>query len=349
MDFIVELPPSQGHTVIWTVIDLFSKQAHFLPCKSLPSAHRLARLFVHHIYRLHGVPKRIISDRGVQFTARFWRNFLRCIGSAQGLSSAYHPSTNGAAERANAMVERYLRAYVSYLQNDWCELLPFAEAAYNNAPHRSTGFTPFRIVSGQEFPAIPDLDIKQTAVTTPSEWADRIQTTWPHVKKALEQASVEYKRHADKRRVQGPPLRVGDKVYLATKYLRLQLPSKKLGPKYIGPFPIRKVINPVTVELELPPRLGKVHPVFHASLLKPAIGIREPHTWPGPVAGEQYEIRDIMDSRYSKGTLKYLVRWRGYPDSEASWVRCNDVLAPRLIRRFHKTYPHKPGGPVHNV
>lgn len=158
MDFIVELPNSRGHTMIWTVIDLFSKQAHFIPCKGLPSAQHLACLFVHHIYQLHGVPKCIISDRGVQFTVKFWRNFLCYIGSAQGLSSAFHPSTNGAVEWTNTMVECYLRAYVSYQQDNWCELLPFAETAYNNSVHRSTGFTPFKIVTGKDFPAIPELD-----------------------------------------------------------------------------------------------------------------------------------------------------------------------------------------------
>lgn len=71
-DFVVELPESNANMVIWTVIDLFSKQVHFIPCSGLPSAQRLAKLFIQHIYCLHGVPHRIISDRGVQFTARFW-------------------------------------------------------------------------------------------------------------------------------------------------------------------------------------------------------------------------------------------------------------------------------------
>ncbi|KAM3833240.1 uncharacterized protein M6D78_011098 [Vipera latastei] len=76
-----------------------------------------------HVYRLHGVPRRIISDRGVQFTAQFWREFLRHIGSTQGLSSGYHPSTNGAAERVNATVERLLRSG-SLVGGAACQALP---------------------------------------------------------------------------------------------------------------------------------------------------------------------------------------------------------------------------------
>lgn len=76
MDFIVELLKSKGYIVIWTVIDLFSKQAHFVLCKGLPSARHLTKLFVQHIYCLYGVLKQIISDRGPQFTAQFWKLFL---------------------------------------------------------------------------------------------------------------------------------------------------------------------------------------------------------------------------------------------------------------------------------
>lgn len=95
MDFIVDLLESNGNTVIWTVIDRFSKQVHFVPCSGLPSARRLSKMFIQHIYRLHRDPHWIISDRGVQFTAHFWCNFVALIGSSQGLSSAFHPSTNG--------------------------------------------------------------------------------------------------------------------------------------------------------------------------------------------------------------------------------------------------------------
>lgn len=267
MDFMVDLLDSQRNTVIWTVIDLFSKQAHFIPCKGLPSARKLVKLFVHHVYRLHGVPRRIISDRGVQFTARFWKGFLQTIGSTQGLSSAFHPSMNGAVERANAMVEHYLRCYVSYQQTDWAQLLPFAEVAYNNTVHSSTGVTPFQVTTGRDFPAIPELTVPSGVVLTPNEWADKIRTIWPQIKEVLEKAANKYKQQADKKRTPLKPLAVGDLVYLSTKYIKLRIPNQKLGPKYLGPFPIAKVMNPVTVKLTLPPLLGKIHTVFHSSLL----------------------------------------------------------------------------------
>ncbi|KAK9395697.1 hypothetical protein NXF25_019058 [Crotalus adamanteus] len=299
MDFIVDLPASHGNTVIWTVIDLFSKQAHFIPCKRLPSARWLAKLFITHIYRLHGVPRRIISDRGVQFTTRFWRDFIMSIGSSQGLSSAFHPSTNGAAECANAMVERYLRSYINYQQTNWADLLPFAEVAYNNTIHSSTGFTAFWVVHGIEFVPIPECPQGDPRSQQPHNWVLQIKSVWKSVKKALQKAEQSSKRQADKKRSPRKPFQVGKEVYLSTKYLKLRRPCKKLGPKYMGPFRIERVINPVTVRLELPHSLGKVYPVFHSGLLKPVMksSFRQIQQPPGPVGGGHYQIKKILDSQ----------------------------------------------------
>lgn len=141
--------------------------------------------------------------------------------------------------------------------------------AYNNVVHHSTGLNPFQVVMGKEFPTIPELDVQDPDPGTPTEWADKIREIWPQVKLALQKAADEYKQQADKKRADPKPFQVGDRVYLSTKYLKLRTPSRKLGPKYVGPFTVTKVINPVPVALKLPPLLGKVHPVFHSILLKP--------------------------------------------------------------------------------
>lgn len=124
-------------------------------------------------------------------------------------------------------------------------------------------------------------------------------------------------------------------VYLSTKYLLLKVPCKKLGSKFMGPFPIVRVINPVTVELKLSRLLGRVHPVFHSSLLKPVEGSS---LWPvirlpGPIMGNHYEIDKVLDSQLHQGQLQYLVRWKGYPSTDASWVGEKDMKAPRLPLR----------------
>lgn len=143
MDFIIELPKSLGNTVIWVTTDLFSKQINFVACPKILSVRTLAKLFVQQIYCLHGDPERIISDRGVLFTSSFWQEFLKLVGSSQGLSSLHHLQTNGACEHTNGILEQYLRCYISYQQDNLADLLPFVEVVYNNSIHSSTRFAPF--------------------------------------------------------------------------------------------------------------------------------------------------------------------------------------------------------------
>lgn len=100
MDLRAELPENSGNSVIWVMTDIFSKQVHIIPCLKIPSARTLAKLFIEHIYRLHGVPECIISDRRVQFTSQFWQEFLKVLGTKQGLSSSHYAQTNVACEWA---------------------------------------------------------------------------------------------------------------------------------------------------------------------------------------------------------------------------------------------------------
>lgn len=158
--------------------------------------------------------------------------------------------------------------------------------------------------------------------------------------------ALKNKAQADKKRAPHKPFQVGCRVYLSTKYLRLKVPCKKLDPKYLGPFPIIRVINPVTLELKLSWLLGRVHPVFHSSLLKPLeeSNIQPLLQPPGSVVGDHYVIDQVLDSQLHRGKLQYLVRWKGYPTTDASWVVDKDMGATRLLRRFHQRYPHKLGG-----
>lgn len=102
-----------------------------MACPQILSAHSLAKMFVEHIYHLHGAPECIISDQSIQFSPSFWQEFLKLLGTSQGLISSHHPQTNGSCERNNDVLEQYLCCYVKYQQDNWAELLPFAEVAYN--------------------------------------------------------------------------------------------------------------------------------------------------------------------------------------------------------------------------
>lgn len=222
---------------------------------------------------------------------------------------------------------------------------------YNNAVHSSTGFTPFKVATGLEFMSMPEDPQEPPSLAALANWVDSFQSIWGNLKQALDKTTESQKKQTDKRRAPQGAFHVGDRMYLSTKYLNLRLPCKKLGPKYIGLFPIVKVINPVTVGLKLPRILGKVHPVFHCKLLNPVYGSRMrpvEREALGPImvgGNEHYEIKQILDFRIHKGRLQYLVQWRGYPISETRWTKAHHVKADHLVTKFHTKYPQKPRPP----
>lgn len=116
---------------------------HLIPCHSTLTAHGLAKLFVVHVFRLHGLPQTITSDRGTHFVNRFWKRLCARLGISAKLCTAYHPETDGQTERLNAVMEQYLQMYVSYQQDDWVEWLPLAEFCVHNSTSDTTQASPF--------------------------------------------------------------------------------------------------------------------------------------------------------------------------------------------------------------
>ncbi len=143
MDFITDLPISAGHDSILVVVDRLSKMAHFIPCSKDVTSEQTASLVFQHVVHLHGLPDNIVSDQGPQFAARFWSHLFQQLGTSISLSSTIHPQTDGQSEQVNQVLEQYLRCTINYNQDNWVDLLPSAEFAYNNATHTSTRTSPF--------------------------------------------------------------------------------------------------------------------------------------------------------------------------------------------------------------
>jgi len=106
MDFVMGLPRSKDHDAIWVVVDRLTKQQHRVPCSTTVDAHDLADLFLQHVFRLHGLPRTITSDRGPQFAGAFWHRLCARLGIEPRLSTAFHPQTDGQTERMNAVMEQ---------------------------------------------------------------------------------------------------------------------------------------------------------------------------------------------------------------------------------------------------
>ena len=143
-NFIVKLPLAQGYDAILVVCDRLTKMAHFIPTTEKTSAVGLARLFRDNVWKLHGLPESIISDRGAQFAAGIMKELNERLGIRTKLSTVYHPQTDGQTKRINQELEQYLRMFVDHRQEQWPEWLGTAEFAYNNKKHTATQISPFK-------------------------------------------------------------------------------------------------------------------------------------------------------------------------------------------------------------
>jgi transposase InsO family protein len=133
MDFIVGLPRTQsGYDSIWVIVDRLTKVAHFILVKATYSGLQLAELYMSRIVCLHGVPKKIVSDRGTQFTSKFWKRLHETLDTQLCFSSAYHPQTSGQTKSVNQILEDILRACALQYGRSWDKSLPYAELSYNN-------------------------------------------------------------------------------------------------------------------------------------------------------------------------------------------------------------------------
>ncbi len=272
LDFVTGLPPSAGNTVVLTLVDRFSKAAHFIPLPKLPSAKESTQLMVDHVFKIHGLPTDVVSDRGPQFISQFWGEFCRLIGASSSLSSGFHPQTNGQAERTNQILGRMLRSLTSQSPASWCDQLSWAEYAYNSLPSTATGLSPFHACLGYQPPLFTSQET-ESSVPSVQAFIQRCRRTWRRVRSALCRSRARTRRAANRHRVKAPRYVCGQKVWLSTQNLPLQVSSRKLMPRFIGPFSIVKVLSPVVVKLRLSNQLRRVHPVFHVSCIKPVIRI----------------------------------------------------------------------------
>lgn len=163
LDFITGLPPSSGNTAIPSAhVDHFSKATHFVALLKLPTALETARLLTAQVFRLHGIPEDVVSDRGPQFTFLVWREFCSTLGAKVSLSSGFHLQSNGQSEQANQELEAALRCVASHNQLTWSEQLLWIEYVYNSHTSTATGKSPFEASLGYQPPLLPAIEGEHT-------------------------------------------------------------------------------------------------------------------------------------------------------------------------------------------
>ena len=154
MDFIEGLPKVHDKSVVLTVVDRFSKYAHFIALSHPYTAASVARAFFDGIVRLHGFPSSIVSDRDPVFTSNLWRDLFKCAGVKQRLSTAFHPQTDGQSEVVNKVIAMYLRCAIGDRPRSWVDWLSWAEYCYNTSYHTTLRASPFEVVYGRPPPPL---------------------------------------------------------------------------------------------------------------------------------------------------------------------------------------------------
>ncbi|OJT06055.1 Transposon Tf2-12 polyprotein [Trametes pubescens] len=352
MDFIAKLPVSHGYDSIWVVCDRLTRYAHFIPCNEPMDAPGLAWLFLDRIFRLHGLPSSIISDRGSTFVSKFWTELTALLQVDLKHSTSYHPQTDGLTERTNQTLETYLRAYVFYQQDDWADYLPLAEFAFNNHASDSTKQAPFFANYGFHPAFDPQLS-DHSPIPAAADIASRLARLHNELRAQLTSAQERQSRYYNKRVMDSPAYKPDQLVWLLRRHIKTTRPSDKLDHRRLGPFPIDRAISDSAYKLRLPPYLSRLHPVFHVSLLEPYPDLSQfhPHATPAPfdvaLDTPSPSIHSILDSRKLGQRYEYLVRWAELSPDEDSWVPLSDLptTTNEMIERFHRRHPRTPHPP----
>ena len=338
MDFIVKLPLSKEpltNTVydsVWVVVDKLTKYAYFIPFKEKGTAEHMAYAFLRTVASQHGLPKQLITDRDKLFTSKFWTNLMERIGVKLKLSTAFHPQTDGQTERVNQILEQYLRCYLNYDQDNWVEWLPVAQWAYNNSTIEGTSTSPFYNNYGYN-PTLHE-GIDKPGPVQAAKTASKLRELHEELRKELIFLNERMAHYANKKRLKGPTLQEGDKVYLLRRNITTKRPSDKLDWKKLGPFKIETKLSDNSFKLQLPAKM-QIHPIFHVSLLEPAPKEAKLATDVEVEPSQQYEVEDILGHKEEDGANFYLIKWKGYDESENSWEPETHLQgAQRKLREF---------------
>jgi hypothetical protein len=309
MDFITDLPPSNGFDSILVIVDHgLTKGVILSPCKKTISSEQTGHLIFEHLLARFGRPNKIISDRDPRFMAESFQAGLNLMGIKSAPSTAFHPQTDSATERVNQEIEAYLSIFCSVNPDTWSSNLPLVEFTHNSRNHADRQHSPFELLYGYQPPALPTAfgDTNLPAVE------QRMKLLLHARNEALAAHELARARMKARFPLSFRTFQKGEKVWLKAKNLKLPYLSNKMSPKRTGPFKISEVLSPVTYRLLLPEG-WRIHDVFHSSLLSPFTeteihGPSYPTPTPDFVDGEEeYEVEGILKHKIKKGRTHFLI------------------------------------------
>ncbi|MCO5602676.1 hypothetical protein L7F22_056812 [Adiantum nelumboides] len=303
-----DLPRTQsGQDGIWTIIDRLSKQAHFIPVKKTVKPDHLARLFVAQIFRLHGMPETIVSDRDPKFTSLFWKAIWENIGTRLQFSSSFHPQVDGQSEIANSMVLDLLKSYISNQKTQWKRYLPLVEFAYNNTIHSSTGKAPFEIVEGAM--KVPPFLSTKDKIFEADEYTRDLDTAFAKVRETLQKSQERQKKAADRHR-RDLKLKENDWVLLRFEKARLR---KKKGKERLFP---KLSDEPDDGDPDEQPKVEENEEIL---VLEQILAHKDTKT-------------------KGKVRRRFLVKFKNYPALDAKWMEEEDLADTQIVILYLESF-----------
>jgi hypothetical protein len=227
MDFIEQLPDSEGFTTILVVVDRFTKQALFIPTHNTITSAQLAELFIIHVFFKHGVLSHVTSDQGSEFVSCFFHSLGKALNMKLHFTLGYHPEGDRQTEHVNQTLEQYLWIYCNFQQDNWHTLLPIAEFCYNNTPTSTTGVSPFFANKGYN-PAFTVHSKYELASLKAQELVTDLRELYSKLQINIQESQKQYQQSVDKNRIPPSEFKVGDKAFVKAKFFQTTQPSKKL-------------------------------------------------------------------------------------------------------------------------
>jgi hypothetical protein len=331
MDFLGPFPKAENFDYLWVIVCRLTGMVHLIPITTKTRASELAYIFLKEVVRLHGIPDTIVSDRDSKFTSRFWRELHRVLGSKLLMSTAFHPQTDGATERANCSVLQVLCTLIEPDQLNWVLQLPLTEFAINSCTNASTGHSPFELNYGFMPRTMKDFSMHDIAPRV-RNFAQQAHNNLERAHNAVIASCMRQTHHANKKCSVEPEYWPGEMVYLSTENLTMpKKRARKLTPRYVGPFKVLEAYPKTSnYKLELPDVLMNcgIHHRFHASLLREYVPNddvlflgRKPADWYNFGKGNVSEqLVDTIVGHVKTGTkvtdLAFIVKWA---DGDISW------------------------------
>lgn len=329
MDFIEGLPKSEDKEVILVVVDRFTKYSHFIAMSHPFTVQHVVKMFIDNVFKHHGLPSVVITDRDRIFTSNLWQDLFNTLGVKLRLSTSYHPETDGQTERVNQCLESYLRCMVFANPKKWCSWLSTAEWWYNTSFHTALRMTPFQALYGFPPPQISEVILPDSQNEEVKGLLQRRQLAMQVIKDNLSKAQNKMKTYADKRRKERE-FQVGDMVYLKIQpYRHTSLSihrSLKLHSKFYGPFRVLERVGKVAYKILLAEGC-QLHPTFHVSQLKKHKGDKAVPNCELPLIDQDGNIKvapvAVLERRViprnNQPVVQWLIHWMNLPISAATW------------------------------